>query len=79
MSSCRRETAPDYSSLSVAEAGKKLKQLEKGMFEAARNLEFEKAASLRDELEALRESLFQSQRDGAALFDETESGAARSR
>lgn len=37
---------------------KKLKQLEKAMQEAARNLEFEKAASYRDELIQLRERVF---------------------
>ena len=37
---------------------KKLKQLEKAMQEAAKNLEFEKAASYRDELIQLRERVF---------------------
>jgi excinuclease ABC subunit B len=34
---------------------KEIKRLEKEMLEAARNLEFEKAAALRDELKALKE------------------------
>ncbi len=37
---------------------KRLKMLEKEMFDAAKNLEFEKAAKLRDELRQLKESLF---------------------
>ncbi len=57
--------AADYASLSTSEASRKIKQLEKGMFEAARNLEFEKAASLRDELEAVRENLLHGPGEGA--------------
>lgn len=45
--------------LTAAQASKKIKQLEKKMYEAARNLEFETAASCRDELELLRANLFQ--------------------
>jgi excinuclease ABC subunit B len=37
---------------------KRLKLLEKEMFDAAKNLEFEKAAKLRDELRQLKESIF---------------------
>ncbi|WP_199104002.1 excinuclease ABC subunit UvrB [Aquitalea sp. ASV11] len=37
---------------------KEIKRLEKDMMEAARNLEFEKAARLRDELKALKEKMF---------------------
>ena len=37
---------------------KEIKRLEKEMMEAARNLEFEKAAHLRDELKALKEKMF---------------------
>jgi len=36
-----------------------IKELEKQMFEHAKRLEFEKAAELRDEIEALRNSLLQ--------------------
>jgi excinuclease ABC subunit B len=39
---------------------KRLKMLEKEMFDAAKNLEFEKAAKLRDELRQLKESIFRS-------------------
>ncbi len=45
--------------LTANQAAKKIKQLEKQMYEAARNLEFEKAASCRDELELIRANLFQ--------------------
>ncbi len=44
--------------LSEAELAKELKRLEKAMLEAARNLEFEEAARLRDQLRLLRESAF---------------------
>ncbi len=37
---------------------RELKRLEKEMFEAARNLEFERAAQLRDQLKALKQRLF---------------------
>ena len=44
--------------LSVDEAAKRMKQLEKQMYDCARNLEFETAAQLRDELERLRANVF---------------------
>jgi excinuclease ABC subunit B len=37
---------------------KRIKQLEKQMFEAAKNLEFEQAARLRDQLSQLKEWAF---------------------
>ena len=37
---------------------REVKQLEKAMLDAARNLEFERAAQLRDQLKALKEKLF---------------------
>ena len=40
------------------EVAKHRKRLEKEMLEAARNLEFERAAQLRDRLKALKERLF---------------------
>jgi excinuclease ABC subunit B len=52
--------------LSAVDASKRMKKLEKGMYEAARNLEFERAAQLRDELEELRVSLFKSDGVGVA-------------
>ena len=45
---------------------KELRQIEKEMLEAARNLEFEKAAQLRDRLFELKEAMF-----GVALPAET--------
>jgi excinuclease ABC subunit B len=37
---------------------REVKQLEKAMLDAARNLEFERAAQLRDQLKMLKEKLF---------------------
>ena len=39
-------------------SGKRLRQLEKQMLDHARNLEFEKAARVRDQLALLREQAF---------------------
>jgi len=50
--------APKVERLTPAAAAKRMKSLEQGMYDAARNLEFEQAASLRDELDALRANLF---------------------
>ncbi|MFT3856058.1 MAG: excinuclease ABC subunit UvrB [Aquabacterium sp.] len=50
--------------LSEKDLSKRIKQLEKDMLEAARNLEFEKAARLRDQLALLKEQAF-----GAAVPD----------
>jgi excinuclease ABC subunit B len=44
--------------LSEKDLSKRIKQLEKDMLEAARNLEFEKAARLRDQLALLKEQAF---------------------
>ena len=46
-----------YLAMSEKEVAKEIKQLEKDMQQAARNLEFEKAASLRDQLKKLREGV----------------------
>ncbi|MCL4121896.1 UNVERIFIED_CONTAM: hypothetical protein GTU68_004331 [Idotea baltica] len=51
----------DFSSLSTAQATKKMSQIEKQMYECARNLEFEQAAQLRDQLDQLRENVFRSE------------------
>ncbi len=48
----------DFSSLTAAQATKKMSQIEKQMYECARNLEFEQAAQLRDQLDQLRENVF---------------------
>jgi excinuclease ABC subunit B len=56
--------AAEVESLSEKDLGKRIAQLEKQMLEHARNLEFEKAARLRDQLAQLREQVF-----GAAVHD----------
>ncbi len=48
----------DFSTLTTAQATKKMSQIEKQMYECARNLEFEQAAALRDQLDQLRENVF---------------------
>ncbi|MGH6647648.1 helicase-related protein, partial [Aquabacterium sp.] len=48
----------DAEVLSEKDLGKRIKQLEKQMLEHARNLEFEKAARLRDQLGLLKEQAF---------------------
>jgi excinuclease ABC subunit B len=47
-----------YEAMGEKELTRELKRLEKEMLEAARNLEFERAAELRDQLAALKERLF---------------------
>ena len=52
-----RKAAQDqanYESLSEKQIGKEMKRLEKAMHDAAKNLEFEKAADFRDQLKQLR-------------------------
>lgn len=49
------EQGKDYTLLSVQDLHQRMKELEAQMYEAAKNLEFEKAGSLRDELQQLRE------------------------
>ena len=51
------EEAARYGELSPAELERRIEQLEAQMFEHARNLEFEEAARLRDEVAALRDRL----------------------
>jgi len=48
----------DIGSLNERDLGKRIKQLEKEMLEHARNLDFEKAARLRDQLAMLKERAF---------------------
>ncbi|MDH5275045.1 MAG: helicase-related protein, partial [Gammaproteobacteria bacterium] len=48
------ESRRDYRHLTPEQLAKRISKLEKDMFQHARNLEFEEAASLRDELQALR-------------------------
>ena len=52
------EQAAKYKIKTPAQASKTIKQLEQAMFEAAKDLEFEKAAKLRDEIGFLRDNLF---------------------
>jgi excinuclease ABC subunit B len=52
------QTRARYDAMDEKELTREVKQLEKSMFEAARNLEFERAAQLRDQLNALKERLF---------------------
>ncbi|MBI5937288.1 MAG: excinuclease ABC subunit UvrB [Betaproteobacteria bacterium] len=47
-----------YKKLGEKEVTREIKRLEKEMMEAARNLEFEKAANLRDQLHALKKLMF---------------------
>jgi len=54
----QKTSEPAVESLSATDAAKRIKQLEKEMYECARNLEFERAASLRDELDQVRANIF---------------------
>src|SRR5262252_6462334 len=60
------QTRARYETMAEKDMEKELKRLEKEMLEAARNLEFEKAAQLRDRLFELKEAMF-----GVALPAET--------
>ncbi len=50
--------APDYEVMNEKQVAREIKRLEKVMFEHARNLEFEKAARVRDQLAVLKERVF---------------------
>jgi excinuclease ABC subunit B len=52
------EALARYAAMSEKDLGREIKRLEKDMLEAARNLEFEKAAQLRDQLFRLRRQVF---------------------
>ncbi len=52
------QTQAKYLAMSEKEVSKELARLEKEMLQAAKNLEFEKAAQIRDQLKKLRESVF---------------------
>jgi len=52
------QTQARYEAMSEAQLAKEIKSLEKQMHEAAKNLEFEKAAEYRDELKRLKSKLF---------------------
>lgn len=57
----------EFESLSEKQLVKELKRIEKEMHQAAKNLEFEKAANLRDQLKGLKDKMF-----GATMPDATE-------
>ena len=44
----------EYARLAPSDAAKKIKKMEKQMFDHARDLEFEQAAALRDKIDTLR-------------------------
>jgi len=52
------QTQARYDAMDEKALTREVKQLEKAMLDAARNLEFERAAQLRDQLRALKEKLF---------------------
>ena len=52
------EPTADYSSLTPDQVIRRIKKLEQEMFKHARNLEFEQAARLRDEVHKLRNAAF---------------------
>ncbi len=54
----KADKKPVVEAMSANDAAKRMKQLEKEMYECARNLEFERAAQLRDELEEVRAAIF---------------------
>ena len=54
----RAQAAAEVEAMSEKDLGKRIKLLEKQMLEHARNLEFEKAARVRDQLAQLREQAF---------------------
>jgi excinuclease ABC subunit B len=51
------QTQAKYAAMSQKEVSKEITRLEKEMLQAAKNLEFEKAAQLRDQLKKLREGV----------------------
>ncbi len=52
------QTLKSYGSMSEKELSRELKRVERDMLEAARNLEFERAAQLRDQLKQIRAQAF---------------------
>ena len=52
------DPALDYTHLSATQLNARLKKLENSMYEHARNLEFEEAARVRDEIESIKENYF---------------------
>ncbi|HWZ48302.1 MAG TPA: excinuclease ABC subunit UvrB [Herbaspirillum sp.] len=58
------EGQPDYEAMSDKQVSREIKRLEKQMHDHAKNLEFEKAANARDQLQKLKQQLF-----GATVAD----------
>jgi excinuclease ABC subunit B len=52
------QTQAKYFAMSEKEVSKEIARLEKEMLAAAKNLEFERAAELRDQLKKLRDAIF---------------------
>lgn len=61
------EEGAEYASLSPKQAGTKIAALEKKMYEHARNLEFEQAAQLRDEIDGIKRQVFGVGEEAAAV------------
>jgi excinuclease ABC subunit B len=57
----------DYETMGEKQVSKEIKRLEKLMFEHAKNLEFEKAAQVRDQLAVLREQVFGASGEGSKV------------
>jgi excinuclease ABC subunit B len=54
-----------YEAMTEKDIGRQIKRLERQMLEHARNLEFEEAARVRDQLTDIRKKVFGAERDGA--------------
>jgi excinuclease ABC subunit B len=70
------EDAARVGALSEKDLGKRIKALERQMLEHARNLEFEQAARVRDQLSLLREQVFGASAGGAVVSTTGAGGAA---
>ena len=70
------EEAARVEALSEKDLGKRIKALERQMLEHARNLEFEQAARVRDQLSLLREQAFGATPGGDNLAPDDKSGAS---
>ncbi|HWH73416.1 MAG TPA: excinuclease ABC subunit UvrB [Methylibium sp.] len=71
------QAAAEVEALSERDLGKRIKQLERQMLEHAKNLEFEKAARVRDQLALLREQAFGGAGHDPLLPPSSESNVAR--
>ncbi len=77
------QTLSSYHAMNEKELSHEFKRLEREMLEAARNLEFEKAAELRDRLKQLRTQVFgvveEDHLDGGPMHPEEPSRASQAR